>query len=63
VNETSTRSLASVPVAVPLGGPWTRHTWDTGSGTREWVTAACSRCRAVPWDEPLGMTVTFPTID
>ena len=49
--------------AVPLGGPWARRTWEPGSGTREWVTAACSRCRAVPWDESLGMTVTFASTE
>lgn len=59
MNDTSSRNRAPVSVAVPLGGRWARRTWEPGSGTREWVTAACSRCRAVPWDESLGMAVTF----
>lgn len=54
---------ASAPEAVPPVGPWTGHAWDPGSGTRSWVTVACTRCHARLWDEPLGMTVTFPTID
>lgn len=63
MNGTSSRNRVPVPVAVPLGGPWTRRAWEPGSGTREWVTAACSRCRAVPWDESLGMIVTFASIE
>jgi len=63
MNDTSSRNRAPVSVAVPLGGPWARRTWEPGSGTREWVTAACSRCRAVPWDESLGMTVTFASTE
>lgn len=48
---------------MPLGGPWARRTWEPGSGTREWVTAACSPVPGVPWDESLGMTVTFASTE
>lgn len=58
----SSRSLPA-PVAVPLGGPWTGHTRDTGGVTRSWVTVACSRCHARLWDEPLGMTIPFDSTD
>lgn len=61
MNEASTRSYA--PVSVPLGGPWTPHTREPGGGTRSWVTAACTGCGAAPWDEPLGMIVTFVGIE
>lgn len=44
-------------------GPWTLRSWVTRAGTRSWVTAACSRCSAVPCDEPLGMYASFPSID
>lgn len=27
------------------------------------VTAACTRCGTALWDEPLGMTVTFTSIE
>jgi len=49
--------------AVPLGGPWTLRTREAGGGTRSWVTAACTGCGTVPWDEPLGLPAAFPTLD
>jgi len=63
MNEASTRNRAPGPLAVPPGGPWALRTRETGDGTRSLVTATCTRCGAVPWDEPLGMTVTFPSIE
>lgn len=59
------------PVADPLQGlpdasrigPWTIRTRHTPDGIRTRVTAACTRCGAVPCDEPLGMYASFPTIE
>lgn len=60
MNEAGTRSRA--PLAAPPGGPWTLPAQQAG-GSRSQVTAACTRCGAVPWDEPLGMTVTFTSTE
>ena len=46
------------PPAATRSGPWTLRTW----AGRLRVTAACTLCGAVPWDEPLGMTATFTSI-
>ena len=61
-DETSTRRRGAVPLPVPPGGPWTLRTGGPGGGGPQ-VTAACTGCGAAPWDEPLGMTVTFTSIE
>jgi hypothetical protein len=61
-DETGARRRAPVPLPAPPGSPWTLRTREPGGGTSR-VTAACTRCGAAVWDEPLGMTVTFTSIE
>lgn len=60
MNEAGTRGRA--PLATPPGSPWSLPAREAG-GSRSQVAAVCTRCGAVPWDEPLGMTVTFTSIE
>jgi hypothetical protein len=44
-------------------GPWTARSWGTGADARCWVTAACTRCGALPCDEGLGMYASFENVE
>jgi hypothetical protein len=49
--------------AAARSGPWTLRTRGTGTLARSWVTAACTGCGDVLWDEDLGMTVAFASVE
>jgi hypothetical protein len=68
VSETATRSPGAVPVAVRIGAGLTLRTWTTDADTKTWITAACTRCKALLWDDELsdyalGMLVQFATVE
>jgi hypothetical protein len=68
VNEVGTPTRDAVPVAVRIGAGLTLRTWTTDAGTKTWITAACTHCKRLLWDDELtsralGMLVQFATVE